>query len=211
VGKDLKHHGSRAAARQVAKQGGGLIITVTSVVDVQPIAVDPGLGKRAPLGSTSTAPSGRLLARRRRPRRCGPTLISTSTCSSTRPPLWARSEFLTEDPRPGDGTITAAQAALWRAILLRRPRWRTEAEIRAEYEEGAWPAAVASLEEARPGEIAIDLAVVDVRPAAATETDLLLAIEGRDGAPAPPLSRVLARLPAYALVGRRFRKAATDA
>ena len=33
--------------------------------------------------------------------------------------------------RPGDGTVTPAVADGWRAILLRRPRWRAEAEVRA--------------------------------------------------------------------------------
>ena len=53
----------------------------------------------------------------------------------------------------------------------------------------------------------IDLAEIDARPADATATDSLLAIVGRDGAPAAPLSRSLGRLPAYSLVARRFRRA----
>jgi len=65
---------------------------------------------------------------------------------------------------------------------------------------------IAALGAAEPGRVAIDLAVVDARPADATATDSLLAIEGRDGRPGPPLSRTLARLPAYALIGRRYRR-----
>ena len=92
-------------------------------------------------------------------------------------------------PTPGDGRDRRAIADGWRAILLRRPRWRSEAEVRAEYERGAFPAAlVAALGAAEPGRVAIDLATVDARPAEATATDSLLAVEGRDGRPAPPLS-----------------------
>jgi len=57
-----------------------------------------------------------------------------------------------------------------------------------------------------PGRVAIDLAVVDARPADATATDSLLAVEGRDGT-ALSLARSLGRLPAYALIGRRYRRA----
>ena len=53
--------------------------------------------------------------------------------------LWARGEALSADPRPGDGTVEPAVADAWRAILLRRPRWRADAEIRAEYEAGRVP------------------------------------------------------------------------
>ena len=100
---------------------------------------------------------------------------------------------------------TAAIADAWRGILLRRPRWRSDAEVRAEYEPDAYPAAlVESLGAAEPGRVAIDLATVDARPADATATDSLLAVEGLDGRPAPPLSKSLARLPAYSLVARRY-------
>ena len=60
--------------------------------------------------------------------------------------------------------------------------------------------------ETPPG-VTIDLAEIDARPAEATATDSLLAIVGRDGAPAAPLSESLARLPAYSLVARRYRRA----
>ena len=52
----------------------------------------------------------------------------------------------------------------------------------------------------------VDLAEIDARPAEGTATDSLLAIVGRDGAPAAPLSAALARLPAYSLVARRYRR-----
>ena len=121
--------------------------------------------------------------------------------------LWARGEAVSSTPQPGDGSVTDALAAVWRGILLRRPRWRSEAEVRADYESGAFPAAaVESLGAAEPGRVAIDLATVDARPAEATATDSLLAVEGRDGRPAPPLSESLARLPAYSLIARRYRR-----
>ena len=81
--------------------------------------------------------------------------------------------------------MTPDLADAWRAILLRRPTWRAEAEIRAEYEADARPAAlIASLGTAEPGRVAIDLAEVDARPADAASTDGLLALETRDGEPA---------------------------
>jgi uncharacterized protein len=121
--------------------------------------------------------------------------------------LWARNEAISDRPTPGNGTVTAEVADGWRAILLRRPRWRAEAEIRLSYERTPPEDELAALGSAEPGRVAIDLAVVDARPADATATDSLLAIEGRDGRPGPPLSRTLARLPAYALIGRRYRRA----
>ena len=115
--------------------------------------------------------------------------------------------MLSARPRPGDGTVTPGIGALWRNVLLRRPRWRAEMEVRAEYEPDAYPAdLIATLGEPVPGEVEIDLAIVDARPADATETDALLSVEGRDGLPAGPVSRALARLPAYALIGRRYRR-----
>jgi hypothetical protein len=68
-------------------------------------------------------------------------------------------------------------------------------------------AAIATLGAAEPGVVAIDLAVVDARPADATATDSLLAVEGRDGS-SPSLARSLGRLPAYALIARRYRRLA---
>jgi hypothetical protein len=120
--------------------------------------------------------------------------------------LWARNEAISDDPVPGDGRVTAEVAEGWRAILLRRPRWRAEAEIRLSYEDRPPDAEIAALGTAEPGRLAIDLAIVDARPADGTATDSLLAIEGRDGRPGPPLSRTLARLPAFALIGRRYRR-----
>jgi len=119
---------------------------------------------------------------------------------------WTRGDSVSDDARPGDGQVTHAVADAWRAILLRRPRWRSEAELRVEYEAGARPdAEIASLGPAEPGRVAIDLAVVDARPADATATDSLLAVEGRDGS-SLSLARSLGRLPAYALIARRYRR-----
>jgi hypothetical protein len=58
--------------------------------------------------------------------------------------------------------------------------------------------------------VAIDLAVVDARPADSTATDRLLAVEGRDGKPMS-LSAALASIPANWLVGRRYRRRTSPA
>ena len=68
--------------------------------------------------------------------------------------------------------MTRDVAEGWEAILLRRPTWRAEAEIRAEYERDGRPEAlVASLGPSEPGRVAIDLAEVDARPSDAASTD----------------------------------------
>ena len=119
--------------------------------------------------------------------------------------LWARGEHLSSAPTPGDGTVTPAVADGWRAILLRRPRWRSEHEVRLESPTGDWPAdAVAQLGVAEPGRVVIDLIGVDARPGAGRPDTL--AIERRDGSPGPSLAEALGRLPAWLLIGRRFRR-----
>lgn len=119
---------------------------------------------------------------------------------------WTRGEELSTAPVAGDGSVTAEVAEAWRAVLLRRPRWRSEAELRVEYEAGARPdAEIAVLGAAEPGRVAIDLAVVDARPADVSATDSLVAVEGRDGS-AMSLARSLGRLPAYAMIARRYRR-----
>jgi hypothetical protein len=106
----------------------------------------------------------------------------------------------------GDGTVRRAVADGWRAVLLRRPRWRSDSELRFEYEPGGRPdEEIAALGAAEPGWVAIDLAEVDARPAGADDADALLAVEGRDGS-AVSLARSLARLPALALIARRYRR-----
>jgi len=125
--------------------------------------------------------------------------------------LWARGEAISEYPAPGDGTVTSETGRLWQAILLRRPRWHAEREIRREYEatdrEATLAAVRRELGPEEPGKVVVDLAEIDARPAEATTTDSLLALVGRDGAPAGPLSAALARLPAYSLVARRYTRA----
>jgi hypothetical protein len=119
--------------------------------------------------------------------------------------LWARGEALSATPVPGDGTVTRAVADGWRAILLRRPRWRSEREVRAETETGEWPAALlAELGEPEPGRVVLDLVGIDARPGSGRPASLV--IERRDGGPGPSLGVALARLPAWALIGRRFRR-----
>jgi uncharacterized protein len=122
---------------------------------------------------------------------------------------WARGLDVLPDGEagtPGDGRVPAALAMAWRSILLRQPTWRSEAEIRAEYEAGEQPEAlIATLGRPEPDRVAIDLAVVDARPSDATATDRLLGLEGRDGQ-SLSLAAALASVPAYWLVGRRYRK-----
>ena len=116
---------------------------------------------------------------------------------------WARGESLSTSPRPGDGTVRPAVGEGWRAILLRRPRWRTEAEIRIDADTATPPADVIErLGAPIEGVLAVDLAVVDARP---TGPSANLAILGRDGETIP-LEAALGRLPPYAIVGRRFRR-----
>ena len=82
--------------------------------------------------------------------------------------------------------------------------WHAEAEVRAEFEVGPPPAeAGATLGEGIPGRLAIDLAIVDARPSG-DEATARLAIAGREGRPTQPLSAWLDRLPAFALIGRRY-------
>jgi HD superfamily phosphohydrolase len=105
--------------------------------------------------------------------------------------------------------VGSAVAEGWRAILLRQPTWRAEAEIRAEYEAGAYPEAlVQSLGTDEAGRVAIDLAIVDARPADADSTDALLGLERRDGS-SGSISEALASIPAYWLIGRRYRRRVT--
>jgi HD superfamily phosphohydrolase len=119
---------------------------------------------------------------------------------------WTRGDSVAADATPGDGQVTPAVADAWRAVLLRRPSWRSEAELRVEYEAGKRPDdELAVLGASVPGRVAIDYATVDARPADATATDSLLAVEARDGS-SLSLARSLARLPAYATIARRYRR-----
>jgi hypothetical protein len=124
--------------------------------------------------------------------------------------LWSRGEALSATPIPGDGTVTPEVGRAWSSILLRRPRWRTEAELRRNYEAGeraaVLQAAGRELGPEAPGRVTVDLAEIDARPAEGSATDSLLAIVSRDGTPAAPLSAALARLPAYSLVARRYSR-----
>jgi len=109
-------------------------------------------------------------------------------------------------PTPGDGRVPAAIAERWRAILLRQPTWRAEAEVRAEYETGERPDdLIATLGEEEPGVVTVDLAIVDARPADARDADRLLGLEARDGR-ALSLAAALSSIPAYWMIGRRYRR-----
>jgi HD superfamily phosphohydrolase len=128
---------------------------------------------------------------------------------------WARGEDVAADGPPdgasGEHLVPGQVAEAWRSILLRRPNWRSEAEVRAEYEAGDEPGElIASLGPAEPGRVAIDLAVVDARPTESIGAEPRLAIEMRDGGPGPSLREALGRLPGYALIGRRYRRTRRD-
>ena len=118
---------------------------------------------------------------------------------------WARGQDVLPaggSATPGAGRVTREVADGWRGILLRRPGWRSEAEMRAAYEAGGEPAGeIAALGQPEPGRVAIDLAVVDARPSGGGR----LAIEGRDGR-GIGLEEALSRVPGYALIGRRYRR-----
>ena len=118
---------------------------------------------------------------------------------------WARGQDVVSGGArggPGSGRVSKAVADGWRGILLRRPGWRAEAEVRASYEPGGEPhEEIAGLGTGVPGQVAIDLAIVDARPGDGRR----LAVEARDGSEIP-LSRALARVPAFALIGRRYRR-----
>jgi HD superfamily phosphohydrolase len=121
---------------------------------------------------------------------------------------WARGEDVLTGgsgaAMPGDGRVPGAIADAWRRILLRRPSWRSDAELRMTYEEGGFPDAdVAALGPASAGRVAIDLAIVDARPAVKPT----LTIEMRDGSLVTPAD-ALARVPSYALIARRYRRTA---
>jgi HD superfamily phosphohydrolase len=111
---------------------------------------------------------------------------------------WARGEDVDQ--------VGRAIADAWRAILLRQPTWRSDAEVRAEYGAGGPPGdLVASLGPPVPGRIAIDQAIVDARPADAGRADALLALVGRDGSWLS-LSTALGSIPPYWLIARRYRR-----
>ena len=123
---------------------------------------------------------------------------------------WARGEDVVPDGAvltPGDGRVTRTVADGWRGILLRRPGWRADGEFRASYEDGAFPEAevLAALGPEEAGRVTIDRAAVDARLADAA-ADQLLRIEARDGS-AVPLSSAIPRIPRWALIARRYRRA----
>jgi HD superfamily phosphohydrolase len=121
--------------------------------------------------------------------------------------LWTRGEHHSAAPVPGDGTVTPAVAAGWRAILLRRPRWHLEREVVTDSASPDWPAALLEeLGEPDPRRETLDLTGVDARPGAGTSPSLV--IERRDGGPGPSLDDALARIPAWSLIGRRYRRSA---
>ncbi len=118
---------------------------------------------------------------------------------------WSRGEDIAAPgtAQPGDGRVERSIADGWRGILLRRPRWHVDAEVRAEYEAGAFPQEIVDrLGAGVPGTSAIDLATVDAR-LPDEEAATRLTVERRDGS-TPALSAALPRIPGYALIARRY-------
>ena len=123
--------------------------------------------------------------------------------------LWARGERLSASPSPGDGTVTRDVADGWRAILLRRPRWRSEHEVRLESATprlAGRPARRARRRGARARRARPDRRRCPTRrgPAAdARDRAAATASPGQTLEPTP-----WARLPAWLLIGRRYRRIA---
>ena len=145
--------------------------------------------------------AGRAAGRLRRPRRVraappgralGPRRGRRGPDGGARPPA-------TGACRPASRTAGGRSCCAGR-------RWRAEAEVRAEYEAGEQPdALIATLGEPEPGRVAIDLAIVDARPADAAPRTGCSRSRRRDGR-ALSLAAALASIPAYWLIGRRYRR-----
>ena len=73
-------------------------------------------------------------------------------------------------------------------------------------EEGIPPSILERLGPATPGEVEIVLGTCDPRHVEGDAADRLLAIEGRDGREARPVSELLLRLPLYSVIARRYRR-----
>jgi hypothetical protein len=54
--------------------------------------------------------------------------------------------------------------------------------------------------------VAIDLATCDPRHVEGDAADRLLAVEGREGQAARPISKLLTKLPLYSVIARRYRR-----
>jgi HD superfamily phosphohydrolase len=127
---------------------------------------------------------------------------------------WARGEDVSEDVADGDGRVTPAVAELWRGILLRRPTWRTVAEIRRDSRGGLTQAEIEGqlrdeMDGSAPsGRVRFDLAVADARPQNPILQDDQLIVARRDGTlDREPLAMLLERLPAVVVVGRAYERA----
>ena len=116
---------------------------------------------------------------------------------------WARGEDVVADgaPAPGIGRVSPAVADGWRGILLRRPGWRAEAEMRASYEAGAEPAA--EIAQPRTGRARAGGDRPRGRRRAAGRRDRLASRARRSEI---RLAEALARVPGFALIGRRYRR-----
>ena len=190
------------------------------VPDRPPVHVPAGLlppdgpGDRPrPRPRSSGRRSGRSSATARRPSGWPPTPTSTSTRCSTRPPAGraARRRRRRRRDRAGRRARDAGGRRGWRAILLRRPRWRSEAEVRAEYEAGERPDDAdrgarrrrARARRDRPRGGRRPAGRRDRRPTRCSRSRVATADRRCRCRPA------LASIPAYWLIGRRYRRATT--
>ena len=105
--------------------------------------------------------------------------------------------------------MTPAIADAWRAILLRRPTWRAEAEFRAEYEAGGRPDdRIAALGAAEAGR-GRDRPRRGGRAARRIRPPPTVPWRSRAAtAPPIPLEVALGSIPAYWLIARRYRRRA---
>ena len=147
--------------------------------------------------------SGRSSATARRPTGWPPTPTSTSTPCSTRRRA-GRAEPC--DARPG---AAGELAERWRAILLRQPTWRAEAEIRAEYEAGDYPDARSSPVSARPRPVGWPSTWRSSTRGRTIRGQRCPARRSSAGTgPRGSIAEALGSIPAYWLIGRRYRRRA---
>ena len=155
--------------------------------------------------------SGRSSATAHRPNGCPPTPTSTSTPCSTRPPAGRAASRspgrVTARPsRAMDGSRRQSPRRGRRSCCAARTGVPTRSSVRSTRRASDPRAGSRALGRPEPGRIEIDLAEVDARPADATAGDSLLAVEGGTADPGMPVSQALRRMPAYALIARRYRR-----
>ena len=199
--------GARADAVRAGRRGArGLPRRADAAPPVGLLPPDRARDRPRPRARSSSRRSRRSSATTRRPTAWPTTSTSTSTRCSTRPRAGRAARTSRRRRRaasPAAGASRAPSPTAGAGILLRRPGWRAEAEMRASYEAGAEPAAEIAQPRRRPSRAGWPS--TSRSSTRGRRVDHRLAIEGRDGAEIP-LAQALARVPAYALIGRRYRR-----